>query len=196
MDGYLEKKWVNPSQSDEGILEMVKMESMLSFLKKEQVHLVAGFLLLVAAVALEYLQISISKFPVAPILYTVSYVVVGGEVLFGAGRLLIRSFDLFNELTLMSIATIGAFAIGKFPEAVSVMLFYRLGEWIQGIAVRKSRRSIESLLDRRPREVSVWTDGKVTKEDPNVVAVGQFLNLSPGEQVAIDGTLENESATF
>lgn len=89
---------------------------------------------------------------------------------------------LFDENFLMTIATLGAFAIGEFPEAVAVMLFYQVGELFQSYAVDKSRKSISSLMDIRPDFANVKRDNKITKVNPEEVKLGEIIIVKPGEK--------------
>ena len=120
------------------------------------------------------------------ILYVLSYLIVGFEVLKEA---IINIFhgEFFDENFLMSIATIGAFAIQEFPEAVAVMLFYQVGEYFQSYAVKKSRKSIASLMDIRPDYANVKIDGKLEKKSPEEVKIGDTIVVKPGEKVPLDG---------
>lgn len=104
--------------------------------------------------------------------------------------------DFFNEFTLMSIASIGAFCIGEFPEAVGVMLFYSVGETLQDRAVGKAKKNIARLLDVRGEKARVIKDGEVTVVDPKTVAVGETIEVRPGERVPLDGILLSEYGTF
>ena len=120
------------------------------------------------------------------VLYVLSYLIVGFEVL---KKAVINIFhgEFFDENFLMSIATIGAFAIQEFPEAVAVMLFYQVGEYFQSYAVKKSRKSIASLMDIRPDYANVKIDGKVEKKSPEEVKIGDTIVVKPGEKVPLDG---------
>ena len=120
------------------------------------------------------------------VLYVLSYLIVGFEVL---KKAVINIFhgEFFDENFLMSIATIGAFAIQEFPEAVAVMLFYQVGEYFQSYAVKKSRKSIASLMDIRPDYANVKIDGKLEKKSPEEVKIGDTIVVKPGEKVPLDG---------
>ena len=116
----------------------------------------------------------------------VSYAVIGCDVLFRAGRGIING-QLFDENFLMAIATVGALVIGEYHEAVFVMLFYQVGELFQSIAVGKSRRSIAALCDMRPDIARVIKNSELTEVDPNDVAVGDIIEVRPGERIPLDG---------
>lgn len=105
-------------------------------------------------------------------------------------------FDFFNEFVLMSVATIGAFAIGAYSEGVAVMVFYSIGEWFQDAAVDRAKRNIKALLDIRPDRVVVLRDGSVVTLKPQEVALDEHIEVKAGERVALDGLLLTEQATF
>ena len=119
-------------------------------------------------------------------LFIISYLVVGFEILKKAVRNIFRG-KVFDENFLMTVATIGAFAIGEFPEAVAVMLFYQVGELFQSYAVDKSRKSIASLMDIRPDYANIEKDGKVEKVDPDEVKIGDIIIVKTGEKIPLDG---------
>ncbi|WP_297713595.1 heavy metal translocating P-type ATPase [Clostridium sp.] len=122
------------------------------------------------------------------ILFGVSYLIIGGEVILNAIKNIIRG-EIFDENFLMSIATIGAFFIGEYPEAVAVMLFYQIGEVFQGYAVNKSRKSISSLMNIRADYANVLRSGKEIKVSPEEVAIDETIIVKPGERVPLDGTV-------
>lgn len=121
-------------------------------------------------------------------LFTVAYLLVGGSVLKKAIKNLTKG-QIFDENLLMSIATIGAFAIGEFPEGVAVMLFYKVGEYIQGIAVNKSRKSISALMDIRPDYANLKTPAGLNRVSPEEVKLGDIIVIKPGERVPLDGII-------
>ena len=125
--------------------------------------------------------------------YLLPYALVGCDVLYEAFRKIFTG-QLFDETFLMSIATIGAWAVGQWPEAVAVMLFYQVGELFQSCAVDKSRRSIASLMEIRPDFANALREGEWTQVDPEEVAVGETILIKTGERVPLDGVvLEGES---
>jgi len=128
------------------------------------------------------------KFPnaIELILYLFSYLLVGGEVILRAVKN-IRRGQVFDENFLMGIATIGAFAIGQYPEGVAVMLFYQVGELFQDMAVDHSRKSITALMDIRPDFANLKIDNDIKKVSPEEVAVGDIIIVKPGEKVPLDG---------
>nr|WP_097025476.1 heavy metal translocating P-type ATPase [Clostridium peptidivorans] len=119
-------------------------------------------------------------------LFLISYVIVGGEVVLRALKN-IRNGQLFDENFLMSIATVGAFAIGQYPEGVAVMLFYQLGEMFQDMAVNRSRKSISALMDIRPDFANLKIENGVKKVSPEEVSIGDIIVVKPGEKVPLDG---------
>jgi Zn2+/Cd2+-exporting ATPase len=119
-------------------------------------------------------------------LFLISYILVGGKVVLRAAKNITRG-QVFDENFLMSIATIGAFAIGEFPEAVAVMVFYQVGEFFQDYAVNRSRKSISALMDIRPDFANIVTGSEVVKVDPEEVEVGDIIIVKPGEKVPLDG---------
>ena len=121
-------------------------------------------------------------------LFIISYLVVGFEILKKAVRNIFRG-KVFDENFLMTVATIGAFAIGEFPEAVAVMLFYQVGELFQSYAVDKSRKSIASLMDIRPDYANIEKDGKIEKVDPDEVKIGDIIIVKTGEKIPLDGVV-------
>ena len=129
------------------------------------------------------------------ILFLISYFTVGYDVLLKAVKN-IKKGQIFDENFLMAIATLGAFAIKEFPEAVSVMLFYQIGEMFQDLAVGKSRKSITSLMNIRPDYANLKIEGEIKKVLPKEVKLGDIIVIKPGEKVALDGKITNGSSTF
>lgn len=128
-------------------------------------------------------------------LMAIAYLLAGYNTLERAFRS-VRRGDFFNEFTLMSIATLGAFYIGEYSEGVAVMIFYEIGELFQDLAVNRSKRSIKALLDIRPDEVTVVRDGKTTTVHPNKVNLGETIQIKAGEKVALDSELLTDNASF
>lgn len=127
------------------------------------------------------------------ILFIISYILVGGEVLVRAFKNILKG-QVFDENFLMAIATIGAFAINQYSEAVGVMIFYQIGEMLQGLAVNRSRRSISELMDIRPDSATIILNGEEIKVDPEEVEKGQIIIVKPGEKVPLDGfVIEGEA---
>lgn len=115
-----------------------------------------------------------------------AYLLAGAPVLAGAVRNILRG-KVFDEMFLMTIATLGAIAIHEFPEAVAVMLFYSVGEYVQDLAVGRSRRSIASLMDLRPESARVVTDETIRELSPEQVEVGAIIEVLAGERIPLDG---------
>ncbi len=129
------------------------------------------------------------------VLYLISYLLVGGEVVRAAVRNICKG-KIFDENFLMALATIGAFYIREYPEAVAVMMLYQIGELFQGYAVGKSRKSISKLMDIRPDIAYVrLNDGTVAEMNPEDVRIGQIIVVKPGEKVALDGKLAKGQGT-
>jgi len=149
------------------------------------------FVMLGLVYGIEY----IPKFPFNLIIYAIAYLLAGYNVLYMAWRKAQR-LDFFNEFFLMSVATLGAFAIGSYSEGVAVMAFYSIGEWFQDSAVNRAKRSIKALLDARPEEVTVIRDGKTVVIHPKEVKDSEVIRVKPGEKVALDGELISEKASF
>lgn len=162
---------------------------------KSHWQLLLAVLILFVMLTLEFGFDYIPPFPTNLIIFGIAYLLAGYNVLNLAFRKAIR-FDFFNEFFLMSVATIGAFAIGSYSEGVAVMVFYSIGEWFQEAAVNRAKRSIKALLDIRPDEVSVKRNGTVQVVHPNDVKPGETIQVKPGEKVALDGKLLSEKASF
>lgn len=148
--------------------------------KKELIKLIAGAALFSIALIFQF------QTAVEFALFFISYLIVGGEVLLKAVKNIFRG-QIFDENFLMTVATIGAFAIQEFPEGVAVMLFYQIGEYVQGIAVNRSRKSITALMDIRPDYANLKIGNDTKRVDPEEVAVGDLILVKPGERVPLDG---------
>lgn len=127
--------------------------------------------------------------------YLAAYIPVGFPVLKDAWKSIIRG-DVFSEFFLMSIATVGAFSIGEYPEGVAVMLFYAVGEVFQSMAVTRAKGNIKALLDQRPDEVTVIENNQPKTIKAKETKVGNIIQLKPGEKLALDGELLSEAASF
>lgn len=150
--------------------------------KRDLFEILAAAALLIAAKALP-----LSFWPQLAV-YMISYLLVGWRVLWKAVRNILRG-QVFDENFLMALATVGAVAIGDYAEAVFVMLFYRVGELFEKLAVGRSRASIANLMDIRPDYANMERDGKLVQVDPDEVAVGDIIVIKPGEKVPLDGTV-------
>ncbi len=157
--------------------------------------LLLALAILVVLLLLEYgFKIELPNIP-ALVINLVAYLLAGRKVLDLAFRKSKRG-DIFNEFVLMSVATIGAFIIGEYEEGVAVMVFYQIGEWFQDAAVNRAKRNIKALLDIRPDEVTVLRNGETEVLDPSQVALGEIIQIKPGEKVALDGELLSGNASF
>lgn len=157
---------------------------------------VISFVLLMAGIALDnYIKPEWFKGWVRIVLYVAAYIPVGLPVLKDAINS-IRYSDFFSEFFLMSIATLGAFAIGEYPEGVAVMLFYSVGEVFQTMAVQRAKKNIKGLLDQRPDEITILENNIPKTVKAETAQVGQIIQLKPGEKLALDGELISESASF
>lgn len=159
-------------------------------MKKKAVKIIVALIL--------YLFTMLVKFENAWInnaIFLVSYFIVGWDILRKAMRNIIRG-KVFDENFLMAVATIGAFCIGEFPEAVAVMLFYQIGELFQSYAVDKSRKSIASLMDIRPDYANVYRGGNIEKVNPEEVKIGETIIIKPGEKIPLDGHIVEGKTTL
>ncbi len=129
------------------------------------------------------------------LVYLTSYFIVGYDVIIRALRNIARG-SAFDENFLMTLATVGAFIIGEYPEGVAVMLFYQVGDLFQGMAVNYSRRSISSLLNIRPDYANLERNGEIVIVDPEDVHIGDYIIIKPGEKVPLDGVVIEGSSTL
>ncbi|MBW8361658.1 MAG: cadmium-translocating P-type ATPase [Kaistella sp.] len=157
---------------------------------------VISFGILMAGLAMDYLvPQSWFKEWVRIVWYAAAYLPVGLPVLKEAFGSIMKG-EVFSEFFLMAIATVGAFAIGEYPEGVAVMLFYSVGEVFQTLAVQRAKGNIAKLLDQRPDEVTILVDNRPQTVKAAEVAVGSLIQLKPGEKLALDGLLMSASASF
>ena len=147
--------------------------------KKLYKIIISGILFLIAFL------LKIDNKVVNNILFIISYIIVGKEILEKAFKNITRG-KVFDENFLMTVATLGAFLIGEYPEAVAVMLFYQIGELFQIYAVDKSRKSVAALMDIRPDYANLLDDGKEIKVNPEKVNMGDVIIIKPGEKIPID----------
>ena len=156
---------------------------------KDKFKIITSLILFLVALIIDFNNELINN-----ILYIIAYIIVGFEIIGKAIRNIFKG-KVLDENFLMSIATIGAFLIGEFPEAVAVMLFYQIGELFQDYAVDKSRKSISNLMDIRPDFANVYRDGKVRKVNPSDVKIGEVIVIKPGEKIPLDGyVIEGKSS--
>lgn len=163
-------------------------------LKKQYIPAIISALLLVSGLTLNFARVDFFSERIQLFWYVFAYVLVGGPVVKKAVEELYR-LDFANEFFLMSVATIGAFAIGEYAEAVAVMLFYEAGELLQENSVNRARRNIKSLLDLRPDQANVKKGSEWVILKPEEVRINDLLMVRQGEKIPLDGLLESESAT-
>ena len=152
-------------------------------MKKKGIKIIIALILFLIALIIDFGNVWINN-----VIYIIAYIIVGFEIVRKALRNITRG-KVFDENFLMTVATIGAFGIGEFPEAASVMLFYQVGELFQSYAVDKSRKSIANLMDIRPDYANIEKDGKLEKVDPDEVKIGDIIVVKPGEKIPLDGTV-------
>ncbi|NLZ48993.1 MAG: cadmium-translocating P-type ATPase [Clostridiales bacterium] len=150
--------------------------------KGELIKLAIGALIFAVALAFDFPQ------TLELILFLISYIIVGGKVVLRAGKNILKG-EVFDENFLMALATIGAFLIKEYPEAVAVMLFYQVGEIFQDMAVNNSRKSITALMDIRPDYANLKIDEEIRKVSPEDVSLGDLIIVKPGEKVPLDGVI-------
>ncbi|MCF0148303.1 MAG: cadmium-translocating P-type ATPase [Clostridium sp.] len=154
---------------------------------KENLRLIIGAVIFIIAVLLD------RESMITLGLFVVSYLLIGGNVILTAVKNILRG-EVFDENFLMTIATLGAFFIGEYPEGVAVMLFYEIGELFQSYAVNRSRKSITSLMNIRADYANVIRNGKEEKVNPETVNIDEIIFVKPGERVPLDGIIVNGSS--
>lgn len=159
-------------------------------MKKDVIKIIIAFVLFLFAMLVKFQNEWINN-----AIFIVSYLIVGFEILRKAVKNIFKG-KVFDENFLMAVATLGAFAIGEFPEAVAVILFYQVGELFQDYAVDKSRKSIASLMDIRPDYANVVRDGKEEKVSPGEVKIGETILVKPGEKIPLDGFVIEGKSTL
>ena len=152
-------------------------------MKKKKIKIILALILFLFAMIVKFENEWINND-----IFIASYIIVGFEIVKKAIRNIVRG-KVFDENFLMTVATLGAFGIGEFPEAVAVMLFYQVGELFQSYAVDKSRKSISSLMDIRPDFANVYRNEKIEKVNPDEVKIGEVIIVKPGEKVPLDGNI-------
>lgn len=157
---------------------------------------IISFIILLSGIALDnYIKPAWFTGWVRLVWFLAAYIPVGFPVLKDAYKSIIKG-DVFSEFFLMSIATIGAFAIGEYPEGVAVMLFYAVGEVFQSMAVTRAKGNIKALLDQRPDEVTVMENNQPKTIKAKEAKIGDIIQLKPGEKLALDGELLSDSTSF
>ena len=162
---------------------------------KTYIPAITSFTMLIIGIISDYFDILFFKDWVRISWYSIAYLPVGFPVVKEGWRS-IKKGDVFTEFFLMSIATIGAFIIGEYPEGVAVMLFYAVGELFQGAAVKRAKGNIKALLDVRPKEANVFRDGDFTSVSPEDVTIGEKIQIRVGEKIPLDGVLLSEKASL
>ena len=159
-------------------------------MKKKTIQIVISFLLFIVSLFIHFQNAWINNG-----IYILSYLIVGTQIVWKAIRNILRG-KVFDENFLMAVATLGAFGIGEFPEAVAVMLFYQVGELFQSYAVDKSRKSITSLMDIRPDFAHVKRENNIIRVSPDDVKIGEVIIVKPGEKIPLDGILVEGNSTL
>lgn len=159
-----------------------------------------NFARIIASAALLVVCAAVDKYIDLPrwaliLIYALPYLTAGYDVLIKSFKGIIHG-QVFDENFLMAVATIGAFVLGEYPEAASVMIFYQTGEMFQSVAVGKSRRSISELMDIRPDYANVERDGSLVQVDPNEVEIGTEIVVKPGEKIPLDGVITEGHTTL
>jgi Cd2+/Zn2+-exporting ATPase len=163
---------------------------------KTYIPAIISFVMLIVGIAVDYFD-AIPQFErwIRVVWYTLAYIPVGFPVL-KEGFESIKKGNFFTEFFLMSIATIGAFIIGEYPEGVAVMLFYAVGELFQNAAVNKAKGNIKALLDVRPKEANVFRNGDYVSVSPEAVNIGEKIQIRVGEKTPLDGILLSDKASL
>jgi len=162
---------------------------------KAYIPAIIGFVMLTIGIALDYFDIAFFKDWIRIIWYSIAYIPVGFPVIKEGWKSILRG-DFFTEFLLMSIATLGAFAIGEYPEGVAVMLFYAVGELFQAAAVKRAKGNIKALLDVRPKEATVFRNGDYKNVSPEDIEIGEKIQVRVGEKIPLDGVLLSEKASL
>jgi len=162
---------------------------------KVYIPAIISFVLLMSGITLDYFDITFFKGVLRVVWYAVAYIPVGLPVVKEA-FLALKKGEIFTEFFLMSIATIGAFAIGEYPEGVAVMLFYAVGELFQGAAVKRAKDNIKALLDVRPKIANVLRNNSFIVVNPNDVNVDETIQIKVGEKIPLDGILLSAKASL
>ena len=162
---------------------------------KAYIPAIISFTMLIIGIALDYFDVAFFKDWLRIVWYGIAYLPVGLPVV-KEGWESIKKGDVFTEFFLMSIATIGAFIIGEYPEGVAVMLFYAVGELFQNAAVNRAKGNIKALLDVRPNEALVYRNNDYVSVSPETVEIGEKVQVRLGEKIPLDGILLSEKGSF
>ena len=174
---------IQVQNKSESAKEIKKVEKKKDNSKKDLFKIIAGVLVFIFAFYQEATGIE-GRYSL--IVFMVSYILVGGDVLYKALKN-IKNGRIFDENFLMTVATVGAISIGEPSEAVGVMLFYKIGEYLQELAVGKSRKSISDLMQIRPDVANLKVGNSLKVVDPEEVEIGDYIVVKPGEKVPLDG---------
>lgn len=192
--GLLNKK--NDSESDLDRTHHSKsVVASIPGLKNYLPALISLILLITGLILDNYIRPDFFKGYNRLIWYSIAYLPVGLPVMKEAWIALLNK-EFFTEFTLMSVATMGAFALGEYPEGVAVMLFYAIGELFQSAAVNKAKSNIKALLDVRPIEANVWRNNSYQPVKPEEVTLGEIIQIKAGEKVPLDGVLLSDGSSF
>lgn len=153
-----------------------------------------SFVMLIIGIALDFFTVAFFTGNVLIVWYAVAYLPVGLPVMYEGWKSIAKG-DFFTEFFLMTIATVGAFAIGEYPEGVAVMLFYAVGELFQSAAVKKAKGNIKALLDVCPKEALVYRNNNFMSVDPETVTIGEKVQVRVGEKIPLDGILLSEKGS-
>lgn len=159
-------------------------------MKKRSIKIIISLILFIISLIIPFKNIWINRS-----IFLISYIIVGFEIIKKAVRNILKG-KILDENFLMTIATIGAFAIGEFPEGTSVMIFYQIGEWFQDYAVDKSRKSISNLIDIMPDYANLLKNGEIIKVDLEEIKVGDTILVKPGEKIPLDGIVIEGSSNL
>ena len=162
---------------------------------KAYIPAIISFTMLIIGIALDYFDVAFFKDWLRIVWYGIAYLPVGLPVV-KEGWESIKKGDVFTEFFLMSIATIGAFIIGEYPEGVAVMLFYAVGELFQNAAVNRAKGNIKALLDVRPNEALVYRNNDYVSVSPETVEIGEKVQVRVGEKIPLDGILLSKKGSF
>ena len=163
---------------------------------KEYWKVILSLLMLIAGAIMNQLDVAFFRDnTISLVWYILAYLPVGLPVIKEAWESILQK-DFFSEFTLMSVATLGAFYIGEYPEGVAVMLFYSVGELFQDKAIDKAKRNISALLDVRPEKAVVVRSNEIVTVDPRSVLINEIIEIKAGERVPLDGVMLDEVAAF
>lgn len=170
-------------------------KNMTKKLKKRLKKIIIGAVVFAAAILLSHMLPILGNYYIDLLLFLIAYFIIGGDVVKKACTNIAKG-QIFDENFLMLLATVGAFFVGEYHEAVAVMLFYQVGEWFQAYAVNNSRKSIKELMNIRPDYANVLRDGEEQVVSPEKVAIDELVVVKPGERIPLDGIVVKGSTTL